>query len=160
MENDKNNGLMGCWLLYAALSGFLWLSLIVLKAFGMVRMSWIAVLLGGFWLLPLLLVISVALILMARLIAHFKHWYRRHKVDRRIIRQAKKTGAWNKRPTPLGGRALELKAWEDFKIKRQQGETDVELRTRIELAETLNFQIKETAERLKTRLKGGKSHGL
>lgn len=54
----------------------------------------------------------------------------RRKVDRRIIRQAKAAGVWNKRPTPLGGRALELKAWEDFKIRRLPGETDAELRRR------------------------------
>lgn len=130
MGNDKNNGLMGCWLLYAALSGLLWLILIGLKAFGMVSMGWIAVILGGFWILPLLLVISAALVFLLRLAARFKRWYRRRKVDRRIIRQAKAIGAWDKRPTPLGGRALELKAWEDFKIKRLPGETDAELRRR------------------------------
>lgn len=130
MGDDKNNGLMGCWLLYAALSGLLWLILIGLKAFDMVSMGWIAVLLGGFWILPLLLVISAALVLVVRLAARFKRWYRRRKVDHRIIRQAKAIGAWDKRPTPLGGRALELKAWEDFKIKKLPGETDAELRRR------------------------------
>lgn len=130
MGSDKNNGLMGCWLLYAALSGLLWLSLIVLKAFDMVSMGWIAVLLGGFWILPLLLAVSATLVLVVRLAARFKHWHRSHKVDRRIIRQAKAAGVWNKRPTPLGGRALELKAWEDFKIRRLPGETDAELRRR------------------------------
>lgn len=130
MENDKNNGLMGCWLLYAALSGLLWLILIVLKALAMVSMSWIAVLLGGFWILPLLLAASAALVLVVRLAARFKRWHRSRKVDRRIIRQAKAAGVWNKRPTPLGGRALELKAREDFKIRRLPGETDAELRCR------------------------------
>lgn len=130
MGSDKNNGLMGCWLLYAALSDLLWLSLIVLKAFDMVSMGWIAVLLGGFWILPLLLAASAALVLVVRLASRFKHWHRRRKVDRRIIRQAKAIGAWDKRPTPLGGRALELKAWEDFKFKRLPGETDAELRRR------------------------------
>ena len=130
MRNDKNNGLMGCWLLYAALSGLLWLILITLKAFGMVSTGWIPVLLGGFWIPPLLLAASAALVLVVRLAAHFKRWYRRRKVERQIIRQAKAIGAWDKRPTPLGGRALELKAWQDFKIKKLPGETDAELRRR------------------------------
>lgn len=64
------------------------------------------------------------------LIVQLKHWHRRRKVDRRIIRQAKAIGAWDKRPTTLGGRALELKAWEDFKIKRKPEETDAQLRRR------------------------------
>ena len=58
-------------------------------------------------------VLAVAIMCM---IIKLKLWHRRRKVDRRIIRQAKENGAWDKRPIPLGGRALELKAWEDFKI--------------------------------------------
>ena len=54
---------------------------------------------------------------------------RRRKRDRRIIRQAKAVGVWDK-PQALGGRALELKAWQDFKIKRKPGETDACLRRR------------------------------
>lgn len=36
----------------------------------------------------------------------------------------------NKKPEPLGGRALDMKAWEDFKIVRKPGETDAGLRRR------------------------------
>lgn len=54
---------------------------------------------------------------------------RKRKRDRRIIRQTKATGVWDK-PEVLGGRALELKAWQDFKIKRKPGETDACLRIR------------------------------
>ena len=68
--------------------------------------------------------------LLAGIIVRLKRWYRRRKVDARIIRQAKAAGVWDKQPIVLGGRALELKAWKDFKIKREPGETDIDLRVR------------------------------
>lgn len=118
------------WVLQSTLSGVLWLLLLGLKAAGAVRMSWPAAVLGIIWIpwlaLALFAAAGSALVAAARL----KHWYRRRKVDHRIIRQAKAAGVWNKRPTPLGGRALELKAWEDFKIRRSPGETDAQLRRR------------------------------
>lgn len=57
-------------------------------------------------------------------------WHRRRKADRRIIRQAKALDVWDKKPLVLGGRALELKAWQDFNIKRKPGESDTHLRGR------------------------------
>lgn len=60
----------------------------------------------------------------------FKQWRHRRAADRRIVAQAKAAEVWDKRPIVLGGRALELKAWEDFKIKRQPGEPDAHLRRR------------------------------
>ena len=59
---------------------------------------------------------------------------RKRKRDRRIIMQATAAGAWD-RLDVLGGRALELKAWQDYKIKRKPGETDACLRLRIEGAQ-------------------------
>ena len=56
--------------------------------------------------------------------------FRKRKRDRRIIRQAKAAGAWDK-PDVLGGRALELRAWQQYGIKRKPGETDACLRLRI-----------------------------
>ena len=56
--------------------------------------------------------------------------YHRRKVDARIIKQAKELGVWDYVPIVLRGRALELKAWEDFNIKREPGETDAQLRRR------------------------------
>lgn len=61
-------------------------------------------------------------------------------------------GAWDKRPMPLGGRALELKAWEDFNIKRKQGETDTELRRRCMAA--------ADTELANTPPEGGKPYGI
>ena len=54
---------------------------------------------------------------------------RRWKTDRRIIRQAKAAGVWDNL-NALGGKALEIKAWEAYKIKRKSGETDACLRMR------------------------------
>ena len=52
---------------------------------------------------------------------------RQWKVKRRIIRQAKAAGAWS---IPIaGGKALELHA-AAYGIKREPGETDVQLRAR------------------------------
>lgn len=62
-------------------------------------------------------------------VGHFKKWRRRRKVDRRVIAQAKAAGVWDK-PLCLGGRALELKAWKEFRIKREPEETDAQLRRR------------------------------
>lgn len=118
------------WVLWSALSGVLWLLLLGLKAAGTVRMSWPAAVLGIIWIPWLTMALFAAAGSVLVTAARLKRWYRRRKVDRRIIRQAKAAGAWNKRPTPLGGRALELKAWEDFKIRRLPGETDAELRRR------------------------------
>lgn len=64
------------------------------------------------------------------IIARIAGWRHRRKADARIIAQAKGAGVWDKKPLVLGGRALELKAWEDFKIKREPGEPDAHLRRR------------------------------
>lgn len=64
------------------------------------------------------------------IIARIARRRHRRKADARIIAQAKAAEVWDKRPIVLGGRALELKAWEDFKIKREPGEPDAHLRRR------------------------------
>jgi len=126
----RNRNYTAVWVLWCALSGVLWLLLLGLKAAGAVRMSWPAAALGIIWIPWLTMALFAAAGSVLVTAARLKRWYRRRKVDRRIIRQAKAAGVWNKRPTPLGGRALELKAWEDFKIRRLPGETDAELRRR------------------------------
>lgn len=65
-----------------------------------------------------------------RIYEYIKHLRRRRAVDRRVISQAKGAGVWDKQPIVLGGRALELKAKQDYKIKRKLGETDAQLRRR------------------------------
>lgn len=117
------------WVLWCALSGVLWLLLLGLKAAGAVRMSWPTAALGIIWIPWLTMALFAAAGSVLVTAARLKRWYRRRKVDRRIIRQAKAAGVWNKRPTPLGGRALELKAWE-YGLERLPGETDAELRRR------------------------------
>ena len=62
-------------------------------------------------------------------IERFLHWMHMRKVNRRIKRQAKAMGVWDK-PQSLGGRMLELYAWGHFQIERKDGETDAQLRRR------------------------------
>lgn len=81
--------------------------------------------------LPLIVLACITLVeAVVRQIAKLKHWHRRRKNDRRIIAQSKAIGVWDKQPIVLGGRALELKAREDFKIKREPGEPDANMRRR------------------------------
>lgn len=65
---------------------------------------------------------------------------RKRKRDRRVIRQAEAAGVWD-RVYALGGRALELKAWKDYRIKRKPRETDACLRLRC-----MNVSDNEYAE--------------
>lgn len=98
----EDNNPMGIWILYALASALLWIALVFLKVLGV-----------------------AALVI---LIARIKRRHRRKVTDRRIIRQAKAIGAWT--PQAAGGRALELLA-EEYGIKREEGETDRQLRGRI-----------------------------
>ena len=99
-----------------------------LKVLGVVRISWIGVVLGLFWLPLVLMCLICGVAALVILIARIKRRHRRKVTDRRIIRQAKAIGAWT--PQAAGGRALELLA-EEYGIKREEGETDRQLRGRI-----------------------------
>lgn len=76
------------------------------------------------------LMIYYTVAMVYNIIAWIKKRRHRRKADARIIAQAKGAGVWDKQPIVLGGRALELKAWQDFKIKREPGEPDAHLRRR------------------------------
>lgn len=88
-------------------------------------------------------VIEVAILWGARL----NRWYRRRKIDRRVIEQAKALEVWDKKPIVLGGRALELKAWEEYRIKRKAGESDPHLRRRCMVAEHRTAESKGETEK-------------
>ena len=126
MHEDNNP--IGAWILYAFASFLLWIVLIFLKLLGVVRISWIGVVLGLFWLPLVLMCLICGVAALIILIAHIKRKHRRKVADRRIIRQAKAIGAWT--PQAAGGRALEL-IGEEYGIKREVGETDRQLRERI-----------------------------
>ena len=126
MHEDNNP--LGIWILYALASALLWIALVLLKALGVVRISWIGVVLGLFWLPLVLMCLICGVAALVILIAHIKRRHRRKVTDRRIIRQAKAIGTWT--PQAAGGRALELLA-EEYGIKREEGETDRQLRGRI-----------------------------
>lgn len=124
----ENNNPLGIWILYALASALLWIVLVFLKVIGVVRISWIGVVLGLFWLPLVLMCLICGVAALVILIAHIKRRHRRKAIDRRIIRQAKAIGAWT--PQAAGGRALELLA-KEYGIKREEGETDRQLRGRI-----------------------------
>lgn len=126
MHEDNNP--MGIWILYALASALLRIALVFLKVLGVVRISWIGVVLGLFWLPLVLMCLICGVAALVILIARIKRRHRRKVTDRRIIRQAKAIGAWT--PQAAGGRALELLA-EEYGIKREEGETDRQLRGRI-----------------------------
>lgn len=126
MHEDNNP--IGAWILYALASALLWIALVFLKALGVVRISWIGVVLGLFWLPLVLMCLICVVAALVILIAHIKRKHRRKVTDRRIIRQAKAIGAWT--PQAAGGRALELLA-KEYGLKREEGETDRQFRGRI-----------------------------
>lgn len=130
MHEDNNP--LGIWILYALASGLLWIVLVFLKLLGVVRISWIGVVLGLFWLPLVLMCLICGVAALVILIARIKRRHRRKVTDRRIVRQAKAIGAWT--PQAAGGRTLELLA-EEYGIKREEGETDRQLRGRIMAAE-------------------------
>lgn len=130
MEERNNSGCMAVYVL-DALAGFvLWVLLTCLKAAGVVSMHWAVVLSGLVWIPCAVFAFTVLAAALVRLIAKVKRWRRRRKADRRIIAKSKAVDVWDASRIVLGGRALELKAWEDFKIRRKRGETDAELRRR------------------------------
>lgn len=138
MHEDNNP--FGIWILYALASALLWIVLVFLKLLGVARISWIGVVLGLFWLPLVFMCLICGVAALVILIARIKRKHRRKVTDRRIIRQAKAIGAWA--PQAAGGRALELLA-EEYGIKREEGETDRQLRDRIIQTRS---QIREEAE--------------
>lgn len=130
MEERKDYRYIAAAIL-GAIAGFvLWVILFCLKAAGVVTMHWALVLSGLAWLTWILYACTALVAAIVHQIVKVKRWRRRRKTDRRIIAQAKGAGVWDKLPIVLGGRALELKAWQDYKIKREPGETDAHLRRR------------------------------
>ena len=113
MHEDNNP--IGVWILYALASFLLWIVLIFLKLLGVVRISWIGVALGLFWLPLVLMCLICGVAALIILIAHIKRKRRRKVADRRIIRQAKAIGAWT--PQAAGGRAQRVRdparGWRD-----------------------------------------------
>mgnify|MGYP001860132511 CR=1 FL=1 len=130
MHEDNNP--LGIWILYALASSLLWILLVFLKLLGVVDMNWITIISGLLWIPFLLMLIICGVAALIILIAHIKRKHRRKVTDRRIIRQAKAIGAWT--PQAAGGRALELLA-KEYGIRREEGETDRQLRGRIMEAE-------------------------
>ena len=139
------------WTIRAILSVAIWLSLIILKERGALEMSWTAVLLSIVWVPALTyLVASVLAFILVEaleLAENIKRRRRKRKENRRIIDQARAFGVWDK-PQSLGGKALELSAWEHHKIKRKRGESDADLRRRCMMrADIEKFKAKQEGEK-------------
>ena len=127
MKNDNTYNVWQVFCMAAALG--LWLALIAMKAAGMVDMHWALVLSGIVWISWGLIIFAVVGASIAYALYLLGRWYRCKRIERRIIRQCKAVGVWDV-PQVLCGRALDLKMWKDYKIKREPDETDEELRTR------------------------------
>lgn len=128
---------------------FYWPAFVVApKMLGLSHISW-----GLALLLPFLATVSVLILIFSAggvvgAVKMIKRKHRARKRDRRIIAQAKASGAWYEFPTPLGGRALELYAWHEFKIKRRPEETDAELRKRCDAKTFVSLIVGEAEKAL------------
>ena len=70
MHEDNNP--LGIWILYALASALLWITLVLLKALGVVRISWVGVVLGLFWVPLVLMCLSWGVATLGILIAHIR----------------------------------------------------------------------------------------
>lgn len=129
-RNNKRGAALVLAMADIVIALFLWCILLLLKAFGVIGMHWALVLSGIVWLSWGLFALTAFALLLCRAVPVMKKKYRRWKVDRRIRRQVKVLGL-SDAVNILGGRALELKAAE-YGIARAAGETDAELRRRLE----------------------------
>lgn len=129
MDKRTDSGCLPVLMLDIAVALILWVALIILKAAGVVGMHWALVLSGLVWISWGLFAITALLALILRQIAKLKRRHRLRGIDRRIVKQAKAAGVWDK-PQALGGRALDIYAWEMCGLLRQTGEKDKELRSR------------------------------
>lgn len=133
MEKRTNNDYIGVWVCALILAAILWLALIAAKATGSIGISWAAALLGCIWIPGIMLAFGVYVIIVPMLALRIKkkiqRKMRKKKQDDRIRKMTIELGIWDK-PEVLGGKALTLMAWERFRIKREPGETDAQLRSR------------------------------
>lgn len=107
-----------------------WALVLMLCQLGVLPAGLASPLVSIFWVLTMALWLLWLLNFAQIRIRMVKRQRMRRKYDRMIIQQAKALGVWDKLPIVLGGRALELKASEDYKINRLPGETDEQLRRR------------------------------
>ena len=148
-ETKKSGGDALIWVIVAVLVLLNWLLLIAAKGMGLLDLSWATVWLGIVWIPAFTLMVATIIVLTLIVIAGVKNSMRERKVDKRVRAHAKAIGVWDK-PQTLGGRALELSAWENFKIRRRNGESDADLRRRC--------MMRADIERFKTAQEGGKGN--
>ena len=149
MNERKDYRAIAALIIEAITCFVLWAILICLKAAGVDTMHWPLVLSGIVWLPCIMYAGTVLVAAIVIAFAKLKRWSRQRKTDKRIIAQAKAAGVWNRTPIVLGGRALELKAWKEHKIKRRHGEPDAILRYRYSNLETMKRKAREQGLKIK-----------
>lgn len=141
--NEEKDSLYMAGIIIGVLAGLaVWGILIPLEAAGVIELGWIIVLSSFAWVAWLVFTLSGLVAAVLWLLSILKRRLRAYKVARRIIRQAEAAGVWDS-PQLLGGRALELKAWIDYKIKRKPDETDYHLRNRYLAAANKEYEKKQ-----------------
>lgn len=121
MNEENNNNFASVWILYTLISGGAWIALIITKACGAIRMSWIGVLLGAFWLPVVVMGLMVAITCMFWLLRtakkRIREWKRRRKIARTLWEAME--GLTLNNIGPIYG------------VKRQQGEKNRAYKRRI-----------------------------
>ena len=133
MENRNNDRYPPDWLVLLLLAIGIWGLLLCLEWAGAAGMGWKVALSGGLWvpalILALYLIVNALMLLADKIVRLCRLRRRRKAVDSQIRTHAQAFGVWD-RPEYMGGRGLELSAWEHYKIRRRPGETDASLRLR------------------------------
>lgn len=104
------------------------LIIVFFKLTGFIELPWKYLLSGFAWVFMVLFLFNAFALTIIWGLEKLQDCIRRRKIDRRIIKQAKALGIWDK-PEALGGRALELYA-KKIGLKREPRETDASLRRR------------------------------
>lgn len=134
MSNKNNRNYAGMWILYTLLSGGLRIGLLIAKACGAIRTSWIVVFLGAVCLPVLVMAFLLGLAGMMALLSNtrrrIREWKRRRKISRTL---------WE----AMDGMTLNS-IGPIYGVKRQQGEKNRDYKHRILKAartvDTVNVQ--------------------
>lgn len=121
MRNNDEHSYVGCWTLYALVGILTWITLIVLKVFSVLQISWLVVVLGILWIPTLLLTVTILMGLLSIGVERIYRWYRNMRVKKRIRKDFRFLAR---------GKALDKIAI-NRGLHRVHGESDEELRERI-----------------------------
>lgn len=146
MEERNECGCLSVLAFEAMLSLVMWVVLIILKAFNAIYMHWALVLSGILWISWALFLLTAIVAGAVTLATRIKAEYRQRKIDRRVRTKMDQLGLWAM-PQVLGGRALDIYAWDQLRIKRKPGEGDADLRHRCAETRAENIRILNNAKK-------------